>query len=44
MAMSCPNCANPTLPHTICKKCGFYKGKQVITIKKAKEEAHEHVK
>jgi len=29
----CPNCKNATYPHTICKKCGFYNGKQVLTIK-----------
>ena len=29
----CPNCNAIRLPHRICKVCGFYKGKQVITIK-----------
>lgn len=29
----CLNCKKTTYPHTICKKCGFYNGKQVLTIK-----------
>ncbi|MCL5019473.1 MAG: 50S ribosomal protein L32 [Patescibacteria group bacterium] len=37
----CFNCQSPVLPHTICKKCGFYKGREVIDVtkkKKAKEK------
>jgi len=30
----CPNCEAPTLSHQVCKACGFYKGKQVLTLKK----------
>jgi large subunit ribosomal protein L32 len=30
-AVICPNCQNMKLPHTVCKKCGFYKGKEVIS-------------
>jgi len=26
----CPNCGEVTLSHTVCKACGFYKGKEVI--------------
>lgn len=29
----CPNCGAQTLPHTVCKNCGFYKGKSVFKIK-----------
>lgn len=25
----CPNCKKSTIPHQICKNCGFYAGKQV---------------
>jgi large subunit ribosomal protein L32 len=25
----CSNCAAPVLPHTVCKSCGFYKGRAV---------------
>ncbi len=28
----CPNCSEPTLPHTVCPSCGTYKGAQVIEI------------
>jgi len=37
----CFNCQSPVLPHTICKKCGFYKDREVIDVtkkKKAKEK------
>ena len=25
------NCSNLVLPHHVCPKCGFYRGRQVIT-------------
>ncbi len=28
----CSNCARPLIPHRICAHCGFYNGKQVLTI------------
>jgi large subunit ribosomal protein L32 len=28
-AVACPNCGNLNPPHTICKKCGFYKGRNM---------------
>lgn len=36
----CANCGKITLLHMVCKKCGYYKGKQVIAIKlpKTKKE------
>ena len=27
----CSNCGNPVMLHRICPKCGFYRGRQVIT-------------
>lgn len=34
----CPNCKAPLRAHRICKACGYYKGKQVLTVKvKAKK-------
>jgi len=33
---ACPNCKATIYSHTICKKCGFYKDKQVLTIKEKK--------
>lgn len=32
----CDNCHKPTLPHTVCKNCGFYKGREIV--KKTKKE------
>lgn len=29
----CPQCQEPTMPHRVCAKCGFYKGRQVMTAK-----------
>ncbi len=32
---ACPKCKAPVLPHTICPKCGSYKGKEFVdTLKK----------
>lgn len=31
--VNCANCQNVILPHKVCKKCGFYNGRQVLTIK-----------
>ncbi len=33
----CSNCQSPVLPHTICKTCGFYKGKEVVDVAKKKK-------
>lgn len=30
---TCTNCGNAKLAHRVCKACGFYNGKQVLTIK-----------
>ncbi|QQG40683.1 MAG: 50S ribosomal protein L32 [Candidatus Levyibacteriota bacterium] len=35
---ACANCSNITLPHTVCKQCGYYDGRQVLAIKKNKNE------
>lgn len=35
---TCKNCGEPVAPHRACKKCGSYKGKEVI---KTKEEVSE---
>ena len=36
----CPNCQTAIIPHTVCKNCGFYKGKEVVkkVAKKVKTE------
>jgi len=35
---ACPNCKNMTLPHTTCKKCGFYNGRQVLVLRKKEKK------
>lgn len=30
----CPQCHEPKLPHQVCKNCGTYKGREVISLKK----------
>ncbi len=35
---ACPNCSEMRLPHTVCPKCGFYKGREVIEIEKDKKK------
>ena len=34
----CPNCGDMTLPHMVCKNCGYYRGKQMLILKKTKDE------
>ena len=28
----CPQCGEPAAPHAVCKHCGTYKGKQIVTV------------
>ena len=30
--VSCPKCKKPVRPHTVCKNCGYYNGKEVINV------------
>lgn len=39
----CPNCQNMMIGHSVCKTCGFYKGKEVISHSKAKKETETQV-
>ena len=32
--VKCPKCGKPVLPYTICRNCGYYKGKEVIDVLK----------
>lgn len=44
---ACPNCKAAVLPHTVCKNCGFYKGKKVMSLKsdvKAEKKIKEELK
>lgn len=29
---TCPNCQEPRMPHRVCPKCGFYKGREVVHV------------
>lgn len=31
----CPNCHERKLPHRVCRKCGMYKGREVLAVKAA---------
>ena len=33
--VACTNCGTMILPHIVCPNCGFYKGREVIAVKKA---------
>ncbi len=32
-ASRCKQCGATLIPHRVCKACGYYRGKQVITVK-----------
>lgn len=34
----CPKCKEAVRPHRVCKKCGYYKGEQVVEIKEKDEK------
>ncbi len=33
----CSNCGNKRLPHTVCPNCGYFKGREVVQVKKEKK-------
>ncbi|NQU99674.1 MAG: 50S ribosomal protein L32 [Parcubacteria group bacterium] len=35
---TCPKCSEPIMPHRACKKCGIYKGQQIVEIKDKKDK------
>ena len=35
--VACPQCKTMKLAHRVCKKCGYYDGKQVIKIEEEKQ-------
>jgi large subunit ribosomal protein L32 len=36
--VECPNCHEMKKPHIVCKKCGYYNGKEVVVIKKEEKK------
>ncbi len=37
----CPQCKAAILPHRVCPKCGFYRGRQVLVVAASKKEKKE---
>ena len=35
--VTCPHCHEPVLPHRVCSNCGYYNGKEVMTVKNNEE-------
>ena len=35
---TCTRCKSPTLPHSVCPVCGYYRNKQMIIIKSDKKK------
>mgnify|MGYP006310773425 CR=1 FL=1 len=31
-AADCPQCGAPALPHRACRSCGYYNGRQILTV------------
>jgi len=29
----CPQCAQPVVPHRVCGRCGYYRGRQVLVVR-----------
>jgi large subunit ribosomal protein L32 len=34
-ASECPNCHEKKMPHRVCPKCGYYKGREVMEVKES---------
>ncbi len=32
--VQCSNCGEMRMPHTVCSKCGYYQGREVVSMKK----------
>ena len=37
----CPHCHEPKLAHRVCKKCGYYDGKQVLVLEKGNDKENK---
>lgn len=38
---TCSQCDAPVMPHNACRKCGYYQGRQVMTIRERKAAKSE---
>ena len=34
----CPKCQSPVLSHQVCRKCGFYNGKDILELERKEQE------
>lgn len=39
--VECPSCKELIQPHTVCPKCGMYKGKKIVETEKKKKEEQQ---
>ena len=37
----CPQCRQPRRPHRVCPTCGFYRGREVVSVARD-EHDHDH--
>lgn len=42
--VDCPQCKKKTLPHLVCKYCGYYHGKEVVNILAKELKKKEKIK
>ena len=33
--IKCPKCTEPTIPHRVCRHCGYYGGRQVVAVEES---------
>ncbi|MEN6411119.1 MAG: 50S ribosomal protein L32 [Anaerolineaceae bacterium] len=36
--VQCSNCGEMRLPHTVCPKCGYYQGREVVSMEKEEKK------
>ncbi|MEN4013283.1 MAG: 50S ribosomal protein L32 [Chloroflexota bacterium] len=36
--VQCSQCGEMRLPHTVCPKCGFFQGREIISMEKAEKK------
>ncbi len=40
----CPQCKEKKIMHTVCRECGYYKGREVVDVLKEKKDVPEEKK
>jgi large subunit ribosomal protein L32 len=36
--VQCSNCGEMRMPHTVCPSCGFYQGREVVSVEKEEKK------